>query len=213
MDNVKGTEREMAILFFDLRGFTTLSEGRLPYDVVFLLNRLFDTVGTVIHEEGGWIDKYLGDGLMAVFGRDADPETGCRQAIRAAHRIDLALDGLNKSLKAEISQPLKFGMGLHVGPLVLGEIGHSTSAAMTVIGSTVNVAARLESATKDLDCQMIISQHAAQRAGMDKKGFEVKTISVRGVKKPMRVLRVEQARQLPVQTIPAVRIEPATKTK
>ncbi len=210
---VKGMERELAILFFDLRGFTTLSEGRLPYDVVFLLNRLFDTVGTVIHEESGWIDKYLGDGLMAVFGRDGDPETACRQAIKAAHRIDLALDGLNQALEGEVDQPLQIGMGLHVGPLVLGEIGHSSSAAMTVIGSTVNVAARLESATKDLECQMIISNQAAKRADLDTSGLEMKSLTVRGVKKPMKVLRVEQARQLPVQILPEVRIEPVSDAK
>ncbi len=210
---VKGTERDLAILFFDLRGFTTLSEGRLPYDVVFLLNRLFDTVGTVIHEEDGWIDKYLGDGLMAVFGRDGDPETACRQAIRAAHRIDLALDGLNLTLKDEVAQPLRIGMGLHVGPLVLGEIGHKKTAAMTVIGSTVNVAARLESATKELECQMIISLEAAKRADLDISGLETKRIKVRGVKKPMEVLRVKQARELPVEMLPEVRIEPMSKPK
>jgi len=199
---VQGTEQELAILFFDLRGFTTLSDGRLPYDVVFLLNRLFDTVGTVIHEENGWIDKYLGDGLMAVFGRDGDPEIACRQAIRCAHRIDLAIDGLNHALEGEVDQPLRIGMGLHVGPLVLGKIGHGKTAAVTVIGSTVNVAARLEAATKELECQMVISSEVAKLAGLDISGFDEERISVRGVKKPLKVIRVESARQLPVQIAP-----------
>lgn len=196
--DVQGTEQELAILFFDLRGFTTLSDGRLPYDVVFLLNRLFEAVGTVIHEENGWIDKYLGDGLMAVFGRDGDPETACRQAIRCAHKIDLAIESLNHALAEEVGQPLKVGMGLHVGPLVLGEIGHAETAVVTVIGSTVNVAARLESATKELECQVVISSEVAKRAGLDTSGFDTKSISVRGVAKPLKVLRVESGRQLPV---------------
>jgi adenylate cyclase len=211
--DVNGTERDLAILFLDLRGFTTLSDGRLPYDVVFLLNRLFDTVGTVIHEEGGWIDKYLGDGLMAVFGRDSDPETACLQAIRAAHRIDLAMDGLNRTLKKEVTQPLRIGMGLHVGPLVLGEIGHPSTASMTVIGSTVNVAARLEASTKELECQMVISLEAAKRADLDISELETKRLTVRGVKKPLEVLRVEQARQLPVELLPEVRFEPMSDAK
>jgi adenylate cyclase len=194
----QGTEQELAILFFDLRGFTTLSDGKLPYDVVFLLNRLFEAVGTVIHEENGWIDKYLGDGLMAVFGRDGDPETACRQAIRCAHKIDLALESLNHALKEEVGQPLRIGMGLHIGPLILGQIGHPDTAAMTVIGSTVNVAARLEAATKDLKCQVVISSELAKRADLDISCLKEKSIKIRGVTEPVKVLPVEHARQLPL---------------
>lgn len=192
-----GTERTLAVLFFDMRGFTTLSEGRLPYDVVFLLNRLFNSVGTAVHTEGGWIDKYLGDGLMAVFGRDTDPKTACQQAIRCARKIDIALDELNNELGAEIGDTLRAGMGLHVGPLVLGEIGYRETASITVIGSTVNIASRLEAATKTLNCQFAVSIDAARYAGLDLSQLKTKPIQIRGVSKPVHIITAVRARDLP----------------
>ena len=82
----------MAVMFLDLRDFTQLSQSRLPYDVVFILNEFFAAAGSAIHTHGGWIDKFLGDGLLAVFGQRHGVEAGCRQALRAARAIDLALD-------------------------------------------------------------------------------------------------------------------------
>lgn len=193
-----GSERVLAVLFFDIRGFTTMSDGRLPYDVVFLLNRLFNAVGSAVQEEKGWIDKYLGDGFMAVFGRDSDPVTACRQAVQCARKIDLALDQLNSELEDEIGGIIRVGMGLHVGPLVLGEIGHRDTAAMTVIGSTVNIAARLESATKELNCQFAISGEAAEMADLDISDFETESLSIRGVSEPVKVVAVRRARELHV---------------
>ncbi len=193
----QGVERTLAVLFLDVRGFTSMSEDKLPYDVVYILNRLFAAAGSAIHEEGGWIDKYLGDGLMAVFGRDTDAEDGCRRAIRAAKKIDTALDKVNKELESELQEPLRLGMGLHVGSLVLGEIGHNHTAAMTVIGKTVNAASRLESATKDLKCQFAMSADAAAMAGLDLAEFTTRPVSVRGLKKPLQVITVGSARDLP----------------
>lgn len=192
-----GSERILAVLFFDMRGFTTLSDGRLPYDIVFLLNRLFNSVGTAIHDEDGWIDKYLGDGLMAVFGRDTDPETACRQALRCARKIDMALDDLNRELESEIGDELRAGMGLHVGPLVLGEIGYRETASITVIGSTVNIASRLESVTKELGCQLAVSEEAARYAGLDLLRFKTRPVAVRGVSEPVKVIPLTRARDLP----------------
>lgn len=195
-DEAQGVERTLAVLFLDVRGFTSLSEDKLPYDVVYILNRLFSAAGTAIESEGGWIDKYLGDGLMAVFGRDSDAEDGCRKAIRAAKKIDLALDQVNKELASELPEPISIGMGLHVGSLVLGEIGHERSAAMTVIGRTVNAASRLESATKDMKCQFVMSSDAAQLAEMDLSDFSTRSVTVRGLSKPLKVVIVGQARNI-----------------
>ncbi len=196
-DESQGVERILAVLFLDVRGFTSLSEDKLPYDVVFILNRLFAAAGTAIEEEGGWIDKYLGDGLMAVFGRDTGPEDGCRKAVRAAKKIDIALDQVNKELASELPSPICIGMGLHVGSLVLGEIGYEKSASMTVIGRTVNAASRLESATKDMKCQFVMSAEAAQMAEIDLSGFATRSVTVRGLSKPLKVVVVGKARDLP----------------
>ncbi len=193
----QGIERTMTVLFLDIRNFTALSEKRLPYDTVFLLNRLFAEVGEAIQESGGWIDKYLGDGLMAIFGRNETPEQSCRQALAAAQRIDAALARVNADLKAEIGKPLRIGMGLHVGPLVLGRIGHQSSAALTVIGQTVNVASRLEDLTKEHGVQIVTSLAVLEAAGVDAVPFAIETVTVRGSTEPIRVALIGKGADLP----------------
>jgi adenylate cyclase len=197
-DEAAGVERQLAIMFLDVRGFTRLSESLLPYDIVFLLNQFFGVIGAAIEAEGGWIDKYLGDGLLAVFGRACDARTAARQALRAARRIDMALDDLNARLMSEFGDRLDVGIGIHSGPLVLGRVGHAGSAALTVIGRTVNTAARLESLTKDKTCQLIVSRDAAQAAGWEAAGFAAEHMQVRGMSEAVEVIVVPRGRDLPV---------------
>ena len=191
-----GVERTLAILFLDIRGFTTLSEARLPYDTVFLLNRFFGEVGGALTASGGWIDKYLGDGLMALFGLNQPTGAACRAALDAAMRIDAVLDRLNKELGEEIATPLKIGIGLHVGPLVLGRIGHSSSAATTVIGPVVNVASRLEALTKEHGVQIVASAALAEQAGLDLNAFPTASVTVRGTSEPITVLLIPRGKDL-----------------
>lgn len=191
-----GVERNLAVLFLDIRGFTSMSEKKLPYDVVFVLNRMFGAAGQAIRNNGGWIDKYMGDGLMAVFGRESGTAAGCRQALLAAREIDLALDKVNEELGSEIAMPLRIGIGIHVGPLVLGHIGYADTASMTVIGRTVNAASRFEAATKEMKCQLIFSMEAARHAGLDVKGYRTESIAVRGLSEPVEVMALKLARDL-----------------
>ncbi len=195
----EGTERNLVIMFMDVRGFTALSADKLPYDVVFLLNQLFESVGAAINAEKGWIDKYLGDGLMAVFGRDCDTATACHQALRAARAIDLTLDGVNEGWKKETGENIRIGMGIHVGPLVMGRIGASSSAALTVIGRVVNTAARLEALTKEKHCQLIVSAETAELAGLDNAEFTHETVTIRGLAEPLDIVVIPRARELPYQ--------------
>jgi adenylate cyclase len=193
----QGVERTLAVMFLDVRGFTRLSEKRLPYDVVFLLNRFFGALGDAIQSEGGWIDKYMGDGLLAVFGRETGTEAGCRSAIAAAARIDLALDRLNAELGTEVGEAIQVGIGLHVGPMVVGRIGHPETAAITVIGRTVNAGARLEAMTKELKCQLVVSKECAQLAGHDLSSLApAQTVDVRGLTEPIEVFAVARGREL-----------------
>jgi len=190
----EGVERNVAVMFIDVRGFTAMSSQKLPYDVVYILNALFEAVGEVIKEQDGWIDKYLGDGLMAIFGRDDGPVSGMQHALQAAAKIDLVLEQVNETLASELKSPLKIGIGLHAGPLVLGRIGHRDSASLTVIGTTVNTAARLEAMTKDKGVQLILSLAAAEYAGLEMDGFEVEDVQVRGISEPVAILCVKCAR-------------------
>ncbi|MDX2203421.1 MAG: adenylate/guanylate cyclase domain-containing protein [Hyphomicrobiaceae bacterium] len=193
----QGDERELAVLFLDTRGFTRISENRLPYDVVFILNRLFAEVGEAIERHGGHIDKYLGDGLMALFGAQSGEAAGCCQALRAARDIDLALDRLNLEIEGEIGAPLRLGMGVEVGPLVMGRIGHVATASVTVIGSTVNAASRLEALTKEKGCQLIVSADVLSQAGIDAGAFPCEDVMIRGLSAPRRVALIARARDLP----------------
>ncbi len=195
----QGVERDMAVMFFDVRGFTALSADKLPYDVVFLLNQLFESVGAAIHANGGWIDKYLGDGLMAVFGRNCDTKTACRQALEAARAIDLALDEVDEAWQEETGQRIKVGIGIHTGPLVMGRIGENDSAALTVIGSTVNAAARLEALSKEKSCQLIVSGELGRIAQVELGRFSRESATIRGLNKPLEVVIVPKARDLPHQ--------------
>src|SRR5256714_12071152 len=139
-----GGEKSLAVMFLDLRDFTQLLQSRLPYDVVFILNEFFAAAGAAIHTHGGWIDKFLGDGLLAIFGQRHGVEAGCRQVLRAARAIDLALDHVNAKLGLEIGKPLRVGIGIHAGPMLIGRIGYGEAVDLTVVGNAVNVASRLE---------------------------------------------------------------------
>ena len=106
-----GDEREIAVLFADLRAFTKFSEGRLPYDVVFILNQYFHVMGKAIEESGGRVDKYIGDGIMALFGIESGPEQGCREALAGAQAMGRALNTLNKTLESSDHGATPYGNG------------------------------------------------------------------------------------------------------
>jgi adenylate cyclase len=165
--------------------------------VVFILNRLFAQVGEAIERHNGAIDKYLGDGLMAIFGARDGEAAGCRQALRAARDIDLGLDSLNREIASEIGMPLRIGMGIDVGPLVVGQIGHAGTASVTVIGTTVNAASRLEALTKDKGCQLIVATDVLSLAGLRLDTFPREEVMIRGLSEARSVALIERARDLP----------------
>jgi adenylate cyclase len=191
-----GGERYVAILFADIRGFTSISEGKLPYDVVFLLNRYFRATGQAVQSAGGRLDKFIGDGVMAIFGLDRAPEVACRQALDAARRMALALDDLNEALSGDLDQPLRIGIGLHAGPAIVGEMGYERAASLTAIGDTVNTASRLESLTKELKVELVVSQELLDRAGVDLSAAPRHEVDIRGRQGRLAVRAVLQARDL-----------------
>jgi len=196
-----GVERSLAVMFVDLRDFTRFSETRLPFDVVFVLNELFGAVGEAIAENGGWIDKFLGDGLLAVFGQRVGVEVACRQALRTVRAIDLALDHVNAKLEAEIGRRLEVGIGVDAGPLLLGRIGCGEAVDFTVIGNAVNVASRLESLSKEKGFQVVISREVARQAGWECTEGETMQIAVRGVAEPVEVIGIVRGRDLPASIL------------
>ncbi len=194
---LQGSEQEIAILFADLRAFTRLAENKLPYDVVFLLNRYFRSMGQAIEGAGGRVDKFIGDGIMALFGIASGPENGCREAIAGARAMAAALDELNRALAHDLDEPLRIGIGIHAGPSIVGEMGYGDATGLTAIGDAVNTASRLEALTKDHGCQLIVSERVARRAGIDLAAFERRLIDVRGRREPLTVHVIPDARDLP----------------
>jgi adenylate cyclase len=198
VDFVQGSEREIAILFADIRGFTALSEGRLPYDVVFVLNRYFAAMGRAVETAGGRVDKFIGDGVMALFGIESGPQAGCREALAATRHMSERLGELNLSLGAELDQPLRIGIGIHCGPVIVGEMGYGNAVAITAIGDAVNTASRLENLTKTYDCELVVSEETVTRAGLDLAAFPRYEIEIRGKRDMLAVRTLDRATDLPL---------------
>ena len=175
----QGRESEIAVLFADLRGFTRMAEHKLPYDVVFLLNRYFEAVGAAITAAGGVTNQFTGDGVMALSGIDDGAAVGSRQALVAARAMVEAVGALSRELASDLPAPLRIGIGVHAGPAVVGQMGWGQSFYLTAVGDTVHVAARLEQATKDYDAELVVSEDVARHAGVDLSGFPRHDLAVR----------------------------------
>ena len=182
-----GAEQEITVLFADLRKFTALAEHRLPYDVVFFLNRYFETVGRAIEEAGGITNQFTGDGVMALFGVDADPAAGCRRALLGARAMVEGVAQLGATLADELDEPLRIGIGLHTGPAVVGRMGYGNTVYLTAVGDTVHVASRFQDLTKQYQAQLVISEQVAQRAGLDVSAFPRHEVTVRNRQEPLAI--------------------------
>jgi adenylate cyclase len=194
-----GAEREIAILFGDIRAFTQLSEHKLPYDLVFLLNRYFAEMGHAVEAAGGHIDKFIGDGVMALFGLDSGVEAGCREALAAAKGMSERMDALNHAFAHDIPEPLRIGIGIHTGPAIVGEMGYGRAVSVTAVGDCVNTASRMEALTKTYDCELVISEDVATRSGIAFGPLTHHDIEIRGRVGRLVVHTFHSARDLPLE--------------
>jgi adenylate cyclase len=191
-----GQELTIAVLFADLRTFTGIAERKLPYDLVFLLNRYFESVGAAITVAGGIVDKFIGDGVMALFGVDNGPQEGCRQALAAAKAMVEQVDALSRTLAEDLNEPLRIGIGIHCGPAVVGRMGYGPSIHLTAIGDTVNVASRLQDSTKEYLCQLVISEEVAQQSGLDVSELPRHELTVRNRREALAIFVVNDPRAI-----------------
>jgi adenylate cyclase len=194
-----GAEREIAILFGDIRAFTQLSEHKLPYDLVFLLNRYFAEMGHAVEAAGGRIDKFIGDGVMALFGLDSGVEAGCREALAAAKGMSERMEALNHALAHDIPEPLRIGIGIHTGPAIVGEMGYGRAVSVTAVGDCVNTASRMEALTKTYGCELVISEDVAARSGIAFGPLTHHDIEIRGRVGRLVVHTFRSARDLPLE--------------
>ncbi len=148
---------DVAVIFVDIQGFTRFASKRAPEDVIGTLREFHGLMERAVFAQDGTLDKYLGDGLMATFGTPVPARDDVRRAYHCARRmVDLAA-GWNEARRAAGEEPLAVGVGLHYGPVVVGDIG-GNRLEFAVIGNTVNVASRLEALTRPLGCRMVISE-------------------------------------------------------
>ena len=191
-----GQERYLVSLFVDMRGSTQLAEKRLPFDTVFIVNRFLGAVSQAVIENGGQPNQFVGDGMLALFGLTADPQQACRQALKAAGSIAIHIDELNELLSHDLRQPIRFGIGIHGGEVIIGDIGYRDHIVFTALGDAVNVAARLQYMTKTLACEAIVSEEVRQTAGLASDSLPQQEVAIRGRDQPMAVRVVADTRML-----------------
>ena len=191
-----GQERYLVCMFVDMRGSTMLAEKRLPYDTVFIVNRFLAAVSQAVVACGGKPNQFIGDGELALFGLNCDPQTASHQALKAAAQIAENVDELNQALKHDLPQPIRFGIGIHGGEVIVGDIGYRDNMVFTALGDPVNVAARLQDMTKGLSCAAVISEDVFASAQVDADGFAVHDLAVRGRSAPIKVRAIADTRQL-----------------
>lgn len=152
-----GEEKQLAIMFADIRNFTAFAEKQLPYDVIHLLNRYFHLMGSVIERHNGRIDNYMGDGLLAIFESDI-PGAAAQNAVKAGLEMLVMMERMQPYLKQNYGQHLQIGIGIHCGAVVSGTVGGVDHKNEMIIGDAVNFTSRIEAANKEHDTSILISE-------------------------------------------------------
>ena len=191
-----GQERYLVSMFVDMRGSTKLAEKQLPFDTVFIVNRFLGAVSQAVIACGGQPNQFIGDGQLALFGLGAGPRTACRQALRAAAMISANVDELNQFLSHDLREPIRFGIGIHGGEVIIGDIGYREHMVFTALGDAVNVAARLQDMTKSLACEAIVSEEVRVTAGLSADALPQQQVEIRGRSEPMIVRSVSRVKAL-----------------
>jgi len=183
----------VSILFADIRGFTTISESLAPEDVVDLLNRYFAAVEPVIQRHGGWINKFGGDSLLAVFGEPTQHADHARRAVRAALAMRAAMADFNRTQIANGDPEVHIGMGVHSGAIVAGNVGSPARMEYTVIGDVVNVASRIDGLNKDWNTDILVSADtwAAANLNGEVPAREMPPVALKGKSQLTQVYAVE----------------------
>ncbi len=195
-----GEEREVTILFCDLRNFTGLSEKLPPQEVLALLNRYLDRMSAIIEAHQGVIDKYIGDAIMALFGAPVADAGAADHALAAAAAMDAALNALNAELAAENRPQLEAGIGINTAAVVAGNMGSRRRLNYTVIGDGVNVAARLEALTKDpgYRTRVLVSESTVKAARQTHRLKPLGSVLIRGRAEHVKVFAIEPETRHPV---------------
>ncbi len=191
-----GEERYVVSMFIDMRGSTRMGERHLPFDTVFIINRFLGAISQGVIDGGGEPNQFLGDGLLALFGLHSNGATACRDALRATALIAANVDRLNRLFADDLTEPIGFGIGIHAGEAIVGDVGYLDHMVFTALGDAVNVAARLQDMTKDLGCEVVFSDEVREAAGLAADALPSAAVTIRGREQPMIVRTARRARML-----------------
>ncbi len=196
MPGVSGQLAEVCVLFSDVRDFTTLSENMPPHVVTTVLQRYFDRMVHAVHLYKGTVDKFIGDGMMVLFGAPLKSKDPCGDAVQCALGMMMALDSLNKEFEREGLPTLTIGIGINYGTVTVGNIGSSERHNYSAIGDAVNVAARVEGLTKELGRKIIITEAVVSRI---EERFHFDPLGMHNVKghSPVKVWGIRTSRAAP----------------
>lgn len=186
-----GENREVTVLFCDIRSFTAMSEKMAAADVVSLLNRYFTALGQCITSHHGIINKYIGDAIMAIFGAPVSSSNSAEDAFKAALDMRRTLKEINKDFKKDGLPEIRFGIGIHTGPVFAGTIGAENRMEYTVIGDTVNTASRLESLCKNYTKELLLSEASAVKLDRKEDLLFVDNAVIRGKADTMKIYSIE----------------------
>jgi len=189
-------ERDVVVLFADLRRWTGLAERALPFDLVHVQNQFYAAVGDAVAQSGGLPNQFVGDSVMAIFGLDCDFGEACRQAVAAVVGIDERMRAVNLRMQREFGHELDFGIGLNAGPAVIGEVGWRDTRSVSAVGDTVNTAARLQELTKVYSVRLVLADAVAAGAGMRVASLPAREIELRGRRAPLTVYALATADDL-----------------
>ena len=189
---LEGERQTVTILFADLRGSTALAERLQPEQVVTVINTYLRVMARAVIDAGGILDKFTGDGLMAIFGAMHDPMHGAPAATNAAALMRERLTALNREREAHGDPVVRFGIGVHTGDVVLGAVGLPERSDYTAIGDTVNTASRMESLTKEFQVEAVLSSETAEHLDGGASGLRpLGEAMVRGKAAPLRIFTLK----------------------
>jgi len=192
----QGRERRIVAMFVDLRDSTHLAEGRLPYDVVFIMNQFFAEMHAALRATGGYYAQFRGDGLLALYGLETSLAQACRGALEGAAAMQAGIESLNQSLANDLKEPLRIGIGIHAGVAIVGTMGPPQAPIYSAIGDMVNTAARLENMTKAYGCTLVVSAEVLRQAGVEPGLASEHQVRVRGKTERLTVYAVQDPRAL-----------------
>ncbi len=186
-------EREVTVMFTDIRGFTAMSEGMSPRELLFFLDDYFGRMSQIVKGHDGVVGKFLGDGMLAFWGVPDRLDDHALRAVRAARDMRKAVRELNQHRATGGLPPIRIGIGIHTGDVAAGMLGGALQAEYTVIGDAVNVASRVEGLTKEHDVDVLISETTFAQLPEPRRGNRLAAVDIRGRKEPIVLYTIDSS--------------------